>query len=198
MAEDNDGRWELVDGLQRISTILSFFGLLKTDKPEINKWRLVSGDLLDALDGFYIDSLPNKYRLNINRSVSRIEIIKWDSQWDMRYELFSRLNTGGAALTDQEIRNCIFRSGLKNLYEFIDDVVDNEIFTNLTALTARQRLELYDQELIVRYVCLVDNWEMVNASISMYMTNYLKEKLDKGEDISEEIPAKFYRVLKLS
>ena len=197
VAEDSDGRWELVDGLQRISTVLSFFGLLKTDKPEINKWSLISGDLLDALDGFNIDNLPNKYRLNIKRSVCRIEIIKWDSQWDMRYELFSRLNTGGAALTDQEIRNCIFRSGLKNLYEFIDKAVNDEMFVNLTALTDRQKLELYDQELIVRYVCLVDDWEMVNASISMYMTNYLKEKLDKGEDISAEVPAKFYRVLKL-
>ena len=87
VAEDSDGRWELVDGLQRISTVLSFFGLLKTDKQEINKWSLISGDLLDALDGFNIDNLPNKYRLNIKRSVCRIEIIKWDSQWDMRYEL---------------------------------------------------------------------------------------------------------------
>lgn len=197
VAEDNDGRWELVDGLQRISTVLSFFGILRTDNPEINKWSLISGDLLDTLDGFNIDNLPNKYRLNIKRSVCRIEIIKWDSQWDMRYELFSRLNTGGAALTDQEIRNCIFRSGLKNLYAFIDEAVGNEMFTNLTALTARQKLELYDQELIVRYMCLVDSWEMVNASISMYMTNYLKEKLDKGEDISEEVPDKFYRVLRL-
>ncbi len=43
VAEDNDGRWELVDGLQRISTVLSFFGILKTDNPEINKWSLISG-----------------------------------------------------------------------------------------------------------------------------------------------------------
>lgn len=34
VAEDNDGRWELVDGLQRISTVLSFFGILRTDNPE--------------------------------------------------------------------------------------------------------------------------------------------------------------------
>ena len=197
VAEDNDGRWELVDGLQRISTVLSFFGVLRTDKPEMNRWFLVSGDLLDALEGFNIDNLPKRYRLNIKRAVCRIEIIKWDSQWDMRYELFSRLNTGGEALTDQEIRNCIFRSGLRKLYEFIDEAVNNKIFVNLTALTERQKLELYNQELIVRYICLVDSWEKVNASISMYMTNYLREKLDKGEDIPAEIPDKFYRTLKL-
>lgn len=197
VAEDNDGRWELVDGLQRISTVLSFFGILRTDKPGVNKWSLLPGDLLDALEGYHIDNLPNKYRLNIKRSVCRVEIIKWDSQWDMRYELFSRLNTGGAVLTDQEIRNCIFRSGLKQLYVFIDDAVKDQRFIGLTALTERQKLELYDQELIVRYVCLVDDWEKVNASISMYMTNYLREKLDEGSDISEEVVVKFYRVLNL-
>ena len=29
VAEDKEGKWELVDGLQRLSTIISFFGLLK-------------------------------------------------------------------------------------------------------------------------------------------------------------------------
>lgn len=29
VAEDKEGKWELVDGLQRLSTVLSFFGLLK-------------------------------------------------------------------------------------------------------------------------------------------------------------------------
>lgn len=197
VAEDNDGRWELVDGLQRISTVLSFFGILNTEKPDINKWSLISGDLLDVLDGFNIDNLPNKYRLNIKRSVCRVEIIKWDSEWDMRYELFSRLNTGGAELTDQEIRNCIFRKGLKKLYSFIDIAVKDDIFTSLTSLTERQKLELYDQELIVRYVCLVDDWESVNASISMYMTNHLKKMFENNEDIADDIPNKFFSALAL-
>ena len=197
VAEDKDGRWELVDGLQRISTILSFFGILNTENPEINKWTLISGDLLDTLEGFNIDSLPNKYRLNIKRSVCRIEIIKWDSEWDMRYELFSRLNTGGSELTDQEIRNCIFRSGLKKLYGFIDDATKDPRFITLTALTEKQKSELYDQELIVRYVCLAEKWKDVNASIQLYMTNCLREKLDRGEDIDEKLIDRFYQVLEL-
>lgn len=111
VAEDKDGRWELVDGLQRISTVFSFFGLL--DKlPEKNDWILKHGELIPELEYFGCKDLPLKLQLNIKRAVCRIEIVKWNSKYDMRYELFNRLNTGGARLTDQEIRNCIFSSTL--------------------------------------------------------------------------------------
>jgi len=197
VAEDKDGRWELVDGLQRISTIFSFFGILRTEREELNNWALVSGDLLDTLEGFNKDSLPNRYRLNLKRSVCRVEIIKWDSQWDMRYELFSRLNTGGAPLTDQEIRNSIFRSGLSEMYAFIDKAVIYPSFIELIALTERQNLELYNQELIVRYICLVSDWENVNSSISLYMTSFLKNLLDNRKDIDQGVIELFYKTLDL-
>ncbi len=108
VAEDKNGKWEVVDGLQRISTVISFFGLLKT-MTEKNKWNLSEGDLVKSLENYNVESFPLKLNLNIKRAVCRIEIIKWNSKMDMRFELFNRLNTGGSPLTDQEIRNCIFR-----------------------------------------------------------------------------------------
>ena len=50
VAEDKEGKWELVDGLQRLSTVLSFFGLLKDgDK---NNWIMDAGDLVPELEGY--------------------------------------------------------------------------------------------------------------------------------------------------
>ena len=51
VAEDSQGRWEVVDGLQRLSTIFSFFGILK-NLPEKNNWQLGAGDMIQSLDGF--------------------------------------------------------------------------------------------------------------------------------------------------
>ena len=101
VAEDNDGKWELVDGLQRISTVLSFFGLLK-ERPDKNKWTMSEGELIDELEGFNVDNFPFKSTLNIKRTVCRVEIIKWNSKMDMRYELFNRLNTGGTPLQSRK------------------------------------------------------------------------------------------------
>lgn len=111
------GKWELVDGLQRISTVLSFFGKLKTDANK-NNWALVEGGILkDVLRDYTCDKLPLKYQLNIRRAVCRIEIIKWNSKIDMRYELFNRLNSLGSQISPQELRNCIFRPKANSFYK---------------------------------------------------------------------------------
>ena len=105
VAETKRNVWELVDGLQRLSTVLSFFGKLR-DK-EKNNLVLEDASILTELKGFTIDTLPINFKLLLKRTVCRVEVIRYDSEFDMRYELFNRLNTGGVRLSEQEIRNCI-------------------------------------------------------------------------------------------
>lgn len=81
---------EVVDGLQRLSTVLSFFGKLQGNKSSENNWRMGPGDIVVELEGNAADDLPLKFQLNIKRSPVRIEVVKWDSKYDMRYELFNR------------------------------------------------------------------------------------------------------------
>ncbi len=108
VAEDEDGVWELVDGLQRVSTIISFFGDLddslltvcfddssEDNENYVNKWELESGNLVEDLDGFNVDTLPKKYVINLKRAVCRVEILRGESNTAMKYELFKRLNSGG-------------------------------------------------------------------------------------------------------
>jgi uncharacterized protein with ParB-like and HNH nuclease domain len=92
VAEDELGRWELVDGLQRISTIFSFFGILRS-LPDKNNWIMTKGDIASDLENLACKDLPLKFQLNIKRASCRVEIIKWNSAFDMRYELFNRLIT---------------------------------------------------------------------------------------------------------
>lgn len=198
VAEDQRGRWELVDGLQRISTILSFFGELKTsESQQANGWILQKGDLIPALDGFNSKTLPNKYLLNIKRAVCRVEIIKWDSLWDMRYELFSRLNTGGAPLTEQEIRNSIFRSGLKRLYAFVDEIKHSVGFQSLVAVSERRKKKLFDDELIIRFLALAHRWQAIDGTIAEYTTKYMRDMLKNKEDLDARTEILFRRVLAL-
>ena len=173
VAEDTDGRWEIVDGLQRLSTILSFFGMLK-HTPEKNGWTLISGDVVESLEGLKISDLPIKYQLNIKRSVCRIEVVKWDSNYDMRYELFNRLNTGGSPLTDQEIRNCIFRGISVDFTNLIKRLSSKDGFIDLVQPTQKQQEELYLDELVLRFFSLFKNHKNVNKNLSEHMTEYMK------------------------
>jgi uncharacterized protein with ParB-like and HNH nuclease domain len=68
VAEDKNGRWELVDGLQRLSTVFSFFGFLKSGK-EKNNWVLESGELVKSMVNYSCSDLPLKFQLNIKSIV---------------------------------------------------------------------------------------------------------------------------------
>ena len=177
VAEDGDGKWELVDGLQRISTILSFFGILQTI-PEKNNWILEAGERIASLAGFSFGTLPSKFKLNIKRATCRVEIIRWNSNYDMRFELFNRLNTGGTPLTAQEIRNCIYRGISSKFNDFIKRLADGDDFKYLTALSPDQLEELYGEELVLRFLSLYNNRNNVKLSISQHMTHFMRDALE--------------------
>ncbi|RRQ21118.1 DUF262 domain-containing protein [Thiohalobacter thiocyanaticus] len=195
VAEDTDGRWEIVDGLQRLSTILSFFGMLK-HTPEKNGWTLMAGDVVESLEGLGISDLPIKYQLNIKRSVCRIEVVKWDSNYDMRYELFNRLNTGGSPLTDQEIRNCIFRGISVEFTNLIKHLSSKDDFIELVQPTQKQQDELYLDELVLRFFSLFQNHENVNKNLSEHMTEYMKMATKDEVDYEGKVEV-FNRVVEI-
>ena len=180
VAEDQNGKWELVDGLQRISTVLSFFGLLRTITDK-NNWSMTEGELIPSLENYNSDTIPLKINLNIKRAICRVELVKWNSLMDMRYELFNRLNTGGSPLTEQEIRNCIFRGTSSEFNNFLTRMASNTDFINLISPTERQVEEKYLEELVLRFVSLLDkewenaaNWQHTGDKLSTYMTLFMK------------------------
>lgn len=176
VAEDKNGRWELVDGLQRLSTILSFFGILKT-LPEKNNWILGDGDLIRDLEGYDCQNLPLKIQLNIKRASCRVEIIKWNSKYDLRFELFNRLNTGGSPLTNQEIRNSLFREISSDFNNFLKELASNAKFEKLINVSKKQIDELYLEELVLRFMSLYKN-KAINKSIAQHMTDFMKLSVD--------------------
>ncbi len=184
VATDSEGVWELVDGLQRLSTILSFVGILRSEDEGIrkkNNWILLAGDRVEKLEGFTYTSLPNKFRLNLKRATCRVEILRWNSSYDMRYELFNRLNTGGTPLTQQEIRNCIFRDISPDFNNFLKKLSKNQDFIDLVALSEFQNEQLYNEELILRFLSLYKNEGGIRTSISQHMTLFMESAL---KDIS--------------
>lgn len=194
VAEDKDGIWELVDGLQRVSTIISFYGDLKDDlsQPDDvndgedesvdneylinhNKWILESGSIIEDLEGFNIDTLPKKYVINIKRAACRVEILRGESNTAMKYELFKRLNSGGSKLTAQEIRNAIYRGINPRLNKLIENLSKNENFKKLVSLSSQKIYELYDQELVLRFIAFYNNSDKVNLNAEKFLDKFMEK-----------------------
>ncbi len=120
---DPKGRWELVDGLQRVSTVLEFMGKLRdADGNTVAPFTCDGTGLVPSLesirwpvpdeedqpeDRLTPEVLPLPFRLGIRRARIRVEILGQETDAHVKYELFQRLNSGGTNLSEQELRNCI-------------------------------------------------------------------------------------------
>ncbi|MFK0032900.1 DUF262 domain-containing protein [Pseudomonas monteilii] len=187
VAEDDKGKWEVVDGLQRISTILSFFGLLH-QMPHKNNSTLTEGEMVKELDGVTIETLPIKLKTTIKRAVCRVEIVRWDSNEDIRYELFNRLNTGATPLSEQEIRNCIFRSYPVDLNEVLREVSKDEKYQNLISPSPRKQEEMFLEELVLRYFAFKHLEGEFKTTVPQFLTEFMRSVSNKqiDFDLTEE------------
>lgn len=227
VAEDKNGVWELVDGLQRVSTFISFFGELKgsgwtidyqedidrsgVEEEEIdeesgeetggiktiNKWTLQEGGLVKSLQGFNIDNLPTNLKINLKRAVCRVEILRGESSTSMKYELFKRLNSGGSKLTPQEIRNAIYRGVNPRLNELLLKVSKSTVFKSLTQLSSGKLNELYDQELVLRFFAFYKNAENVNENMEKFLNDFMEETVQDASFKYDVYESLIMRVLEL-
>jgi hypothetical protein len=160
VSQREDGVWDVVDGLQRLSTIYEFAGVLRDESGDVKSPLTLEGaDSLPSLrekkwdDPIDVEnSLTQTQRLLIKRAKIDVAILKQESDPMAKYELFQRLNTGGSIATDQEIRNCLLIMSNPDLYRWLRDLSQNEAFQSCIFLSDKARQEQYDLELLLRFI----------------------------------------------
>jgi hypothetical protein len=173
--ETDDGVYELIDGLQRISSYLHFRGerLGETD----DDFLILQGcDIVDDLNGMTFDKLPKALQIKIKRSFVRMEVIKKESEISLKYHMFKRLNTGGELLSAQEIRNCTIRLLGANGINFLEECSKNDDFKSvINRVAAEKRKTRYDQELILRFFAIKNDIDNYKYPVTEYLTRYLEK-----------------------
>lgn len=161
LSQTEDGKWELIDGLQRISTILQFMGELQNHHGIKNTPLALQGTkYLPALEGLTWSgpdpkkSLTDAQKIDIKRSKLDLKIIKRDSSPQAKYDLFQRLNSYGEALTPQEMRSALIVSISPDCFAWIENLSRNPDFIKCTRLSERLLEERYDLEIVIRFLVL--------------------------------------------
>ena len=176
--ETDDGVYELIDGLQRISSYLHFRGV-KFGENENGSLILQGCDIVPDLNALTFDSLPKALQIKIKRSFVRMEVIKKESEISLKYHMFKRLNTGGENLSEQEIRNCTIRLLGSKAIDFLDECSKDVNFQNATKRLGIEKQKMrYDQELVLRFFAIKNDLENYKYSVTEYLTRYL-EKITK-------------------
>lgn len=206
--QSEDGKWNLIDGQQRLSTIFKFMGILKKDMHDVDdeetnedlyeRKPLTRTKFLPALEGKYWEdddpekSLTDAQRRYIKRSKILIIIIDKSSDSFAQYEMFQRLNTGGSHLSPQEIRNCLLVVKNEDVYRWFKTLSENEAFRNAVPISEKDADEQGYIELVVKYFVLrysefeVSDSENYNNFITDEILSLIDDKKierEKDEDI---------------
>lgn len=100
VSEGSDSSWSVIDGLQRLNSLKRFFE---------GRYKLSGLEVLHELNKCDFKSLPSKASRMLKNGLLRIVMVTADSNEDIKYDIFMRLNTGSVHLNGQELRNCLYR-----------------------------------------------------------------------------------------
>lgn len=190
VSQSQGGIWDVVDGLQRLSTIYEFIGILRDEKERKLQPLVLEGTkYLPALAGKVWEdkrnpsrSLDQTQRLSIKREKLHVNIILKESGEKAKYELFQRLNTGGSPLSDQEVRNCLMVMVDKEFYQWLRELSLYESFQNSISLTDKALLEQYDLELALRFIIFrkisEKTLKTVGGDVGEYLTDTMMRLLE--------------------
>lgn len=173
VAQKEDGKWDIVDGVQRISTLLQLVGELPGYEPLI----LEGTKYLPSMQGLTWKTMPDEAKRLLKRARIGVNIILTENSIESQYELFQRLNTGGISLESQEIRNCLIIMLDTSYYERINELKNYDNFLRCLSITDDKYKVEYHMELIVRY--LIAKRNKVNYNYYNASTEKLSDFLDR-------------------
>lgn len=145
LARDKDGKYQVVDGVQRLTVIEQFFS---------NEFKLRNLEYLsDECDNRYFQkvnatSLHPKFVRHLRSYQIDCNIIEPDTPHRVKLDIFKRLNIGGRSLNDQEVRNAILKVEVRN---FIRKLANSNQFKLATDNSIKPK-RMMDQELVIRFI----------------------------------------------
>ena len=183
--EDTSGKFIIVDGLQRTTTLRDFTA---------SEFRLKHLEVLKNLNGKSFQDLDFKLQAKIEDKQLRIYIIKPKVPISMVYDIFNRINTGGTQLNRQEIRNCIFIGKstrlLKELSEqdFFKEAIDFGISSK----------RMKDREAILRFFAfhIFDYSLDYKVDMDEFLGNTMKAINQMDDEDIELLKTEFERVMR--
>lgn len=186
--------WQVIDGLQRISTIIRF---LSDDSWRLSRLEDVNPEISGASVADFARDNPSLWKLRriVENATLPINVLRCDfSQESHRryvFEIFHRLNTGGRALSNQEVRNCIYGGPFNDL---LNELNGNKEWLHISKLQEPTGKRYRGQEMILRLFAFADNYENYNGRLARFLNDYMDARANMEAEEIEEKRAKFLRL----
>lgn len=172
---------EVVDGLQRVSTLVHFLdpsaedlALIGRDEP----LALTGLDKLERLEGLTFAEFPEEIRRYFGRLGVRITTLTDKSDTTVRFQLFERLNRGAVALSPQEVRTVVYRGPFLDL---IKKLADGPTFRQLVKLQRSQEEDGTRSELVLKFFAYLDRFDEYDGRVTDFLNEYAEAQIESSK-----------------
>lgn len=165
LAEDDFGTYSVIDGKQRLTTIHKFMR---------NELKLVDLETFEELENVYFKDLPRDLRNALNiRPYLRVVTLLKQSDPEIKYEVFTRLNTGGEPLDPQEIRNALYRGNFNDLLFGLSTEAFLRQQLRIKTLREPTYLSMADVEFVLRFFTIRESWKNFEGDYRRSMDSFM-------------------------
>ncbi|WP_045877526.1 DUF262 domain-containing protein [Pseudofrankia sp. DC12] len=180
-----DGVWDVIDGVQRLSTVLQFVGVYRDESGDLTEpLTLSSTEYLPDLAGHRWEvnapgghTFSDAMRRDFKRAKLEFRIIRKESDANAKYDMFQRLNAG-TRLSEQEARNCLLVMLNREMYTETTRLSEATDFRSVCQISDQKESQAYYQELVLRFFCQADysgGASELPREFGKYVTEWMRE-----------------------
>lgn len=165
------GNFEIIDGSQRIRTLVAFLG---------NRLTLEGLTKITAANGAKFQDLSKPRQLRFKRQTIRVIEMTSRADEETRREMFDRLNSGGSKLVPMEIR--LGTQDGAFLQQVIKPCAELPVFAQLCPLSERSKNRKEHFEFVLRFFAYTENYNNFNKSVADFLKDYLDAQNETTTD----------------
>lgn len=180
-AETDDGRQLVIDGVQRITTILRFFG---------DEFALEEMTAFPELEGKRFSEI-GAYQADLESTTIRCIILRKENPKELITEIFARLNQGAVELSDQEIRHALYSGDFDQLLQELSKVEVIKDFGSRKDGRSSPKDSRELEELVLRYFAFLEDAEAYEGNLSKFLDAYMRKAVHFGQEKISELEASF-------
>lgn len=191
LAEEKDCSYSVIDGQQRLTTFISF---VEGKFPSGEVFKLSGLKILSELNKKSFSDLPKELQNKIRGTTLHTIIIRKESNEDIKFEIFERLNTGSIKLNEDEIRNSVYRG---KYIDLLNELADNPDFHFLVNNENAKKRMIY-RGMILRFLALSEkSYLNYKPSIKQFCNKELRENRNLSNEKSKEYKDRFLKSVEL-
>ncbi|MFZ3595484.1 DUF262 domain-containing protein [Streptomyces sp. BH104] len=178
-------QWEVVDGLQRLSTLAHFIAKDADEAKFIGRKKPLVLDGLEKLtelNGHTFSELPKNLQVYFGRQPLQVISLTDKSDRQVRFDVFERLNRGGIQLTAQEVRACVY---MGDFNDFIEELAEDPRLKKLVKLQRSHENDGTRTEQVLKFFAYKNNREAFDGKVERFLNGYMGVA-DEGFDYKSE------------